>query len=122
MERTAAALAAKRLRGVRRAWPALAHALGAELEQRFGAYARTTPPPAAGAPADGLAFARSLRREGVRLPAQVRVELALAQASLPRRTPFATGVLARDPRRLVVVLAWPGGRVRTVALGPRQRS
>jgi hypothetical protein len=122
VRRTAAALAVKRLRGVRRAWPALTHALGAELEPRFADYARTTPPPAAGAPADGLAFALALRREGVRLPGEARVELALARASVRRRRPSASGVLAGRPRRLVLVLAAPGGRVRTITVGRRQRS
>jgi len=60
---TSAALARKRARAVARAWPALARGLEADFARLFTAYARATPPPDAGALADGLAFSRTLARE-----------------------------------------------------------
>src|SRR5262245_60699313 len=54
-------LALKRLRGVAKAWPVLAGALGTRFEEIFLLFAAATPPPArGGALADGRAFVRSL--------------------------------------------------------------
>jgi hypothetical protein len=107
---------------VRRAWPALAHALGAELEPRFDAYARASPPPDGGAAADGLAFAEALRREGRHLPGEARVERALVRARFrlrdsrlaPRRLPFVAIVVA--DRRLVLVASAGSRRLRTLTV------
>jgi hypothetical protein len=114
VDRTAAALAAKRLRAVRRAWPALARDVGAQLEPRFADYARSVPVPDGGAAADGLAFAAVLGCEGHRLGGEARVEVALARA---RGRRSLAAVLVRRPRRLVLVVGMRRGAVRTLTLG-----
>ncbi len=74
---TSNALARKRARAVARAWPALPRELGAQYAERFVAYARVTPPPDAGAFADGLAFSQVMAREQ-RLSGDARIEHMLA--------------------------------------------
>ena len=55
------ALLAKRRDLVARLRPDLAETLGADFRNRFDAYARTCPSPAAGARADAAAFARTVQ-------------------------------------------------------------
>jgi hypothetical protein len=105
---TSAALARKRAREVARAWPALAADLGESFTGRFVADAAHRPPPArGGALADGLAFARTLAREG-RLSPDARVEAMLAAARLSPRRARLAATLAGPPRRLVVTVRAPG--------------
>jgi hypothetical protein len=119
----------KRAGAVRRTWPALAHALGAEFEPRFHAFARAVAAPAAGdALADGLAFADGPAADA--LPDSARVELVLARARLarrrsgrdrgtyrPRRGAFWRVVLLHEPRRLLVVVRLPVAGVRQWVVG-----
>lgn len=59
---TAEALLRKRRRGVRKTWPDLCQALGADFAPEFDRFAATTGPPREGGPlADGRAFADDLR-------------------------------------------------------------
>lgn len=120
----------KRARAVRRAWPALAVALGERFGERFDAFARTQPPPACGAGlADGLAFATSRFARGA-LGDDVRVEIALARAAVvlrsgrwrPRRGVFAAVLALTAPYpRLLVVVRLPRLGVRRAAW-PRRTS
>jgi hypothetical protein len=122
------ALRRKRARMVSAAWPAVAHELD-DFAERFDAFARTTPPPAAGfGYTDGFAFARTLRDE--ELTDGIRVELLLARASIAgppglpraRRGVFVGAALLRAPRRLLIVHRTPrfGRNVVAVPLGRRR--
>jgi hypothetical protein len=105
---TSEALGRKRAREVARAWPVLAADLGEDFTGRFLAEAAHRPPPArGGALADGLAFARSLTRQG-RLSPNARVEAMLAAARLSARPVRLAATLAGPPRRLVVTVRAPG--------------
>ncbi|NTX38916.1 hypothetical protein HUA78_31165 [Myxococcus sp. CA033] len=110
----------KRRRGVERAWPPLAAALGADFAVRFEHWARTHPMSVEpDALAEGRRFAASLQDEG-RLPAQVsgvlmdfdaRWRLTPAGERVRRRGFWL--VVRRDvtTRRFRVALRLPGGRV-----------
>lgn len=109
---TREALARKRARQVAKAWPALA--LDPRFTERFLSYATgSPPPPAGGALADGLAFADRLASAG-QLGGDARVEWLTARSLLqprrgyrPRRGLFCGAVIARPPRRLVVLVRAP---------------
>lgn len=125
VEATARALLRKRTRALARLWPALATGLDAELEPRFEAYAAGNPPPAdGGALADGLRFARELRRAG-ELCDEARVELLLVEANLrlrrgrlTRRRVFAGA--ARTQWRWVLAVRLPEAGVRTFTVRRRR--
>jgi hypothetical protein len=111
----AASLERKRVRAVRRAWPALDRALGESFESRFAAYAAVTPLPQQGGPvADGWAFARMLAKQGA-LPEAARIELlavelhhvATAEGLVPRRGPAVRSALLRRPHRLILAVRLP---------------
>lgn len=110
---TSEALARKRARQVVKAWPALA--LDPQFTQAFLSYATGSPlPPTGGALADGLAFADRLASAG-HLDGDARVERLAARSRLqprrgyqPRRGLFCGAVIARPPRRLVVLVRVPG--------------
>ena len=91
---TADALARKRARGVARAWPSLAGALGDRFGPLFAAFAAATRPPRHGGPlADGRAFARALADWG-ELPEAAHVEVMavdLRHAPRPTGSPRAAG-------------------------------
>jgi hypothetical protein len=106
VQATSLALARKRARAVATTWPALARRLGAGFTARFLAYAADRPPPAGGALADGLAFARVLEAQR-RLPGDVRVERLLAQARLSYRRVRVAATVAASPCRLVLTVRAP---------------
>ena len=117
----------KRARAVAHVWPALALELGDEFEARFEEFVRGGAG-ASGADAlrDGLAFARSLSRQG-RLGDDARAELALARAASSRRAVFVHLTFLRRPySRLLFVarLPWLGpiGRSWPVTYGAWRRS
>jgi len=125
---TSAALASKRARAVARAWPALARGLGADFAGRFTAYARATPPPDAGALADGLAFSRALAPEQ-HLPDDVLIERMLATTRvkpghnrIAARRPRLTATLTAPPRRLLIVVTLPPIGARFFIFGPPRRT
>ena len=101
----------KRARAVAHAWPALALELGDAFEPRFEEFARGAGAASGADPLrDGLAFARSLSRDG-RLGDDARAELALARAASSRRAVFVHLTFLRQPyRRLLLVarLPWLG--------------
>ncbi len=110
----------KRRRGVERAWPLLASALGADFALSFEHWARTHPMAVEpDALAEGRRFAASLQDEG-RLPSEVsgvlldfdaRWRLIPEGERVPRRGVWL--VVRRDDttRRIQVALRLPGGRV-----------
>jgi hypothetical protein len=106
----------KRGRAVAQHWPALVIELGDAFDERFDAYARVADAPASGNHLeDGLAFARSLRRDAP--PGDnVRVELLLARAALRRRGVFVRAARLRRPYPRVLVV------VRLPLVGARHRS
>jgi hypothetical protein len=106
VQATSAALARKRARAVATTWPALARTLGDGFTARFLAHAAGRPPPAGGALADGLAFARALEAQGW-LPGDVRVERLLAQARLSNRPIRLAATMAASPCRLVMTVRAP---------------
>ncbi len=122
------ALADKRARAVAKAWPSLARGLGDQYGERFAAYARVTPPPDAGALADGLAFSGVLARER-RLPDDARIECMVVTARVKLRNnrltarhgPWLAATITGPPHRLVVIVSVPPARIRLVALGPSTR-
>jgi hypothetical protein len=126
---TSAALARKRARAVARVWPALARGLGADFARLFTAYARATPPPDAGALADGLAFSRNLAREQ-HLPDSALIERMLATTRVKlrrnrlaaRRGPRLAAAITAPPRRLVIIISLPPIGARFFVLGPRGRT
>ena len=107
----ARSIALKRLGEVRRSWPSLCRKLEPGLEARFVAYALEHPPPAAGAVADALAFARCLRRQGA-LPKLAQTELVAFHARwrmrdgrpMPRRRPALRIAALSRPVRLAALL------------------
>jgi hypothetical protein len=107
------ALVRKRCRAVTRAWPALARSLGGDLEPAFVEFARSSPPPAAGATADGLAFASSVSEAA--LDDAARLELLLGRARYVarrdrfrnRRTPFVGLMRCRGSDRSLLVIGVP---------------
>ena len=127
-----AAIFRKRARAARRACPKLADALGEGCDDAFASFAAMQPlPRLGGAIADGRAFARwAARRQ--RLPDAARLEamgIDLRHAAcpgglVPRRRPSTAWLLLREPRRLVLAAAWPGGPVRSIAIpmGPRRHA
>ena len=127
---TSNALARKRARAVARAWPALTRELGAQYAERFVAYARVTPPPDAGAFADGLAFSQVMAREQ-RLRGDARIEHMLATTCnklrhnrlAARRGPRLAAAITRPPSRLVIIVSFPpiGARLISIRLPARTR-
>ena len=117
------ALRRKRGRAVKHAWPALAVALGGQFDERFDPFARAVDaPPSGDALADGLAFARWLRRrpDAPQLGDQARAEWLLARAALRRHGVFAAAAWLRTPRRrLLVVARLPGAGALRLTLPPR---
>ena len=118
-------IARKRRRAVARAWPTLDRGLEPGFEAAFGSYATQRPPPPGGGFADGLAFARQLRREG-QLPPAALLELAAFETRwrlrggrvVARRVPAVRIAAFRRPPRLVVLVSAPrlGGRAWEVRL------
>jgi hypothetical protein len=107
--------AGRRRPGARRVRPGP----GQDFGGRFLAFAAGRPPPVrGGAPADGLAFARALARQG-RLPGNARVEALLAAAHLSPSPARLAATLAGPPRRLVVTVRLPalGDRWPSLPLG-----
>lgn len=110
-----AALLQKRMRGVAKAWPALAAALGERFGQLFAEYARSASYPAHGAHlADGCRFAATLARCG-KLPsagwlAVLRFELRYKEIGdkwVPRRLPVLRLALLRRPFACALALRLP---------------
>ena len=114
---------------VSHAWPAVAHELD-DFAARFDAFARTTPPPAAGfGYTDGFAFARTLPRDGAdrqhprRAAAGTRVDRGTDRACRGRRRgPFLGAALLHEPLRLLIVHRTPrfGRRTFAIRLGRRR--
>jgi hypothetical protein len=111
----AGSLLNKRLREVERAWPALARCLGAHWSARFTAFARTTPPPAAGGPlADGLAFARTLPAGD--LDDEARTERFFVELHRARLAVRAAWLPQAGRLLLGVRLPWLGARLLALRL------
>ncbi len=111
----AVALAAKRARGVAKAWPALARELGDRFGESFATYARAAELPRDGGPlADGRGFARWLQASGA-LPRAGRIEalaIDLRYRATPRglrrrRGPAMKVAWIGKPSRLVLALRLP---------------
>ncbi len=109
----------KRRRGVERSWPALVAALGDTFRPRFEAWARGHPLGVeASAFGDGRRFAQGLLDEGA-FPEAAREELfsfdvrfRLGEDSLvPRSGLGVRAARVGTPRRLLLALRLPGGRV-----------
>ncbi len=99
---TSGSLLRKRTRGVARAWPRLARALGSAFAPLFAEYASTSHPASEGYySTDGARFAAWLRASR-RLPDEGRVELALWRVST-RRAALDAALLSDPPG---LVLAW----------------
>ncbi|MEJ7894848.1 MAG: hypothetical protein WKF94_19610 [Solirubrobacteraceae bacterium] len=118
----------KRGRAVAKAWPALALALRPRFDERFDAFARGAAAPASGgALADGLAFAWTLDRGDVDDDARVEVLFARARlvrrAGVPlrRRSPFVGAIALHEPRRLLVVVRFAPGGLRSFVLRTGRR-
>lgn len=127
------ALRRQRAHAVRKAWPALASALGERFDERFDAFSQTQDPPQFGhGLTDGLAFASSPFSDDA-LDDDVHVEVLLARAMVARRRRrpdthwaarrgvFVGALWLADPyRRLLVVIRLPAlGRF---ALTTRRRA
>jgi len=112
----ARSLRRKRVRSVRRTWPALAIALGESFDERFDAFADAVSPPAFGEGlTDGLAFASTLSRG--ELSDDARVEMLFARTEVRRGRDgqwrrrggtFAGATRLRDPHGLLVAVRVPG--------------
>jgi hypothetical protein len=122
----ARSLVSKRREAVARVWPALAQALGGRFRERFNAFAIATSPPTEGGPlADGLAFARTLRRQEFSDEARLevlRVDLRYrwCGSGLVRRRGFTlrSAWLPGERRWVVGVrLPWLGVRLLRVPFG-----
>ena len=109
----------KRRRGVERSWPRLVAALGETFRPRFEAWARLHPLGVeASALGDGRRFAQALLDEGT-FPDAAREELFAfdvrfrmgGDGLVPRRGLGVRAARLGSPRRLVVALRLPGGRV-----------
>jgi len=111
----AESLARKRARGVAKAWPDLARALGGRFFERFSAYAaRQTLPSRGGALADGAAFAQFLARSddladaGRREWMAVRLHFAQRRDGLARRrSPAIASAFLRQSRKWVIAVRIP---------------
>jgi hypothetical protein len=121
----AKSLVSKRRRGVERSWPRLCAALGDTFRPRFEAWATRHPLGVeASALADGRRFAEALLAEGA-LPEAAREELfaldvrfrLTGDGLIPRRGVGVRAARLGSPRRLVLALRLPGGRILHVRLG-----
>ena len=108
VQSAATALAIKRLRGVLRAWPTLAAALGNRFAERFHEYAKIHPLPLTGGPLmDGRMFVRHLSAMES-IPNDVLLQaLEFDLRWTPRNLPSLKYVRLNNPRRLVVALRLP---------------
>ena len=117
---TSGSLLRKRARGVARAWPKLARALGPGFPALFAAYAATSHPAREGYyAADGARFAEWLRASR-KLPDEGRVELALWRTS---KAPIAfdAAVLTAPPGLLFAWRFGPWSGARKVPLPDAHR-
>jgi hypothetical protein len=107
----------------------VARGLGADFAGRFTAYARATPPPDAGALADGLAFSRALARQQ-HLPDEALIERMLATTRVKlrrnrlaaRHGPRMTAAITARPRRLMIIVSLPPIGTCFLILGPAART